>query len=325
MKRATYHPDKHLALWRSLCKDRNWLDQYCSGPDWGLSLCEAFQYDGELICYTTDDEKNMAVFWERSVEGGRMYFPADSMWLLGNPLLGENPAQLLRGLLQFWSKAPLENGLRQILISGLYPNHPLLRVRFWERLRGWEIDSSERMVASLEGGFDGFMSRRSKNFRSRLRRTVKKAKAMGVEVEFAPEIMSEGSSRRFLERVFAVEEESWKGQAGRGINDGSMQEFYLRMIPRLAAEGNFRGLFLSQEGKDVAYLFGGVFNDYFRGLQFSFRDEHQIGLGNVCQYHAIKRLCEQGLRAYDLGQGMAYKKRWSEQHVTSRSFFFQMP
>lgn len=154
---------------------------------------------------------------------------------------------------------------------------------------------------------------------------MKKAKAAGIEVEFMPETMDRSTALAQLNRIFAIEDQSWKGIAGRGITSAGMREFYQEMIPRLAADGNFRGLYLTQDGQDLAYLFGGIFHDYFRGLQFSFHDERQIGLGNVCQYYAIGKLSEQGFRAYDLGQGMEYKKRWSEDHIQSRSFVFQLP
>lgn len=250
--------------------------------------------------------------------------PPDAMWLLGCPLLGPDPVMLFKELLHFWQQDPHPSGVRQVTISGLYPQNPLLQTRFWEKLGGWEVESSQRMVASLEGGMEGFMSRRSKNFRSRLRRTVKAAKADNIEVEYMPSQLAAESLQTLLNRVFAIEKKSWKGIARRGINEGGMRMFYQFMLPRLASSGRLRGLFLTREGKDMAYLFGGLLDDTFRGLQFSFLEDQQLGLGNVCQYYMLESLCREGVCHYDLGQGMEYKKRWAENHIDSRSFVFQL-
>ena len=323
MERVAFEEELHFEPWSKACSGRHDLDRYCSSPYWGVPLCKAFQGDGELFVYRSSSE-NFAVFCERPVQGGVLVLPADGMWLLGTPILSSRPASMLGDLIRYWAANPHPSGLRQILIGGVYPESRLIATRFWERLGGWELESSQRMVASLQGGFEGFMSRRSKNFRSRLRRTVKAAEKEGVEVDFMPGQADREACFQLMERVFEVEADCWKGQKGQGINTGGMRLFYEEMLPRLAAHGRLRGLFLRQEGQDVAYLFGALFDGYFRGLQFSYRSTHDAGLGNVCQYHMLQSLVEEGCSDYDLGQGMKYKTRWSEQHIESRSFVVQL-
>jgi Acetyltransferase (GNAT) domain len=324
MRRVPYEEREHFELWSQNSLGYPWFDSFCSSPYWGVSLVKAFQAGGELACYLGEEEKSLSVFFERPVQGGTLILPPDGMWLLGTPLLGSRPRESLAELLQYWKQNPCPNGLRQILISGLYPDHPLLKIRFWEKLRGWEIEPSERMQASLDGGVDGFMSRRSKNFRSRLRRTVKSAADAGLDVEYWPNSCSEDEARNLMTRVLAIESKSWKGLSDLGISGGTMEQFYRLMIPKLGQDGRLRGLFLTHNGQDKAYLFGGIFGSYFRGLQFSFLNVEKLGLGNVCQYHIICRLVDEGCRWYDLGQGMDYKRRWSERHIVSRSFVFQV-
>jgi len=68
-------------------------------------------------------------------------------------------------------------------------------------------------------------------------------------------------------------------------------------------------------GEDLAYLFGGVSGDTFRGLQFAFAAGHEErSLGNVMQYRAIAALCEEeeGVARYDLGTVVDYKRHWGE-------------
>ena len=323
MERTEFSPDLHKSAWNKALEGITWLDPYCSSYYWGLALCQAFQPEGRLYCYT-DSSERFAAFYERVVEGGELVLPPDGMWLLGSPILGPEPLSFFRELIGYWRKHPPKGKIRQVMIGGLYLSHPLIASGFWEKLGGWEIESSGRMIASLEGGFDGFMSRRSKNFRSRLRRTVKASLAEGVELEFLPKSASPDKARAIAERIFRLEKRSWKGQARRGIDNGGMRQFYELMIPRLAEDGLFRGLFLTRDGMDLAYLFGAYFQGYFRGLQFSYHDETASGLGNVCQYHMIQALVEEGCRDYDLGQAMEYKRRWAEHHIESRSFVFQL-
>jgi CelD/BcsL family acetyltransferase involved in cellulose biosynthesis len=74
-----------------------------------------------------------------------------------------------------------------------------------------------------------------------------------------------------------------------------------------------RLLFARREGTDLAYILGGVLGYTYRGLQFSFSQDHKrLSLGNLCQYHQIARLCEEGIDLYDLGVDVEYKRRWGE-------------
>ena len=321
--RTRFQNNEHFLSWKEAAQNRTDMDRFCSSPFWGIPLNDAFQGASPIFVYQNGD-RDLGIFIERKVRGGVLVMPVDGMWLLGTPLLSAQPTRLFQSLATYWAAHPLSEGVRQIMFSGIYPSSPLCDPRLWERLNGWEIDPSGRMVASLKGGLDGFMSRRSKNFRSRLRRTVKAAKRDGIRVEFMSNAPDTRSLSSLLERVFDLEGQSWKGQSKRGIDSGGMRRFYEIMVPLLASEGRLRGLFLVRDGRDLAYLFGGFFDGYFRGLQFSYLHDVKLGLGNVCQYHMIRRLVEEGCQEYDLGQAMEYKARWAENHIESKTFVFQL-
>ena len=324
VQRVRYKEQEHFEAWKSACAGRHDLDRFCSSPLWALPLNDAFAGGSPVFVYTDQDTPGeIAVFTERRVRGGVLVTPVDGMWLLGTPLLSRTPQLLLSRLVKYWATHPVE-GVRQIMVSGLYPTNPLHDSDVWRHLHAWNSEPSGRMVASLEDGMDGFMRRRSKNFRSRLRRTVKAAARDGFEVEYMPETLPQEAAQDLMRRVFAIEESSWKGKAGRGIDSGGMQRFYELMVPMLAREGRLRGLFLTRDGQDAAYLFGAFFDSYFRGLQFSYQAEESLGLGNVCQYHMIERLVEQGCTHYDLGQAMKYKSRWAEEEISSFTHVFQL-
>ncbi len=313
-----FESSRHWGRWSELAAGLTHSDPFCSSPYWSIPLVKAFVPQGRLMVYQQGEA--LAVMRECEVRGGRLCLPSDCMWLLGAPLMGQELRPLVEAMIAHWSR---QSEVHQITVSGLYPEHPLLTSPPWKRYSHWELESSGRNIASLAGGLDGFLSRRSKNFRSRLRRTVKKAEAQGLEIQYMPERGTPEEVGGLLDRVMKIESLSWKGLSGQGINGGRMERFYRFMLPLLARDGRLRGLFLQRDGEDVAYLFGAFFAGYFRGLQFSHLEEEELGLGNVCQYHMIERLVEQGCTDYDLGQAMAYKTRWAERQIESYSFTFQ--
>ncbi len=264
---------------------------------------------------------SMAVFHELDAEGGRLHLPCDFVWTLGNPLLGPDPVGLLEAVCEYWRA---QGGLHQLTLGGLYESNPIWQSSVWYRYPQWELPEAGRQVASLEGGTEGFLSRRSVNFRSRLKRAVKKADSSGVEVEYFPQQADLDTTLALLERALAIEARSWKGLRGQGIDQGSMTSFYRTMLPLLAQNGRLRGLFLRRDGQDLSYLFGAVFAGYFRGLQFSYLDSENESLGNVGQWKMIQALVKEGCHSYDLGQAMAYKSRWAERWIVSPTMGLQV-
>ena len=92
-----------------------------------------------------------------------------------------------------------------------------------------------------------------------------------------------------------------------------MRAFYRAMMPRLAERGALRLLFGRIDGEDVAYVLGAVTQARFRGLQFSYAADHApLSLGNLGQLELMRRLVEQGVREWDLGADVAYKRRWAD-------------
>ena len=72
-------------------------------------------------------------------------------------------------------------------------------------------------------------------------------------------------------------------------------------------------VFARLDGEDVAMGFGGILGDTFRGLQMSYDDRfRQLSLGNLIQWSLIEHLVTEGLRLYDLGTDIGYKRRWAE-------------
>jgi len=145
-----------------------------------------------------------------------------------------------------------------------------------------------------------------------MRRASRRAAESGVTYEYLS-VVSEAEADGLYERILRVEERSWKGMEGTGILDGGMNTFYRLMLPRLARRGALRVLFARHADTDIAFVFGGLLGDTYRGLQVSFDDKYrEFALGNLMQMGMIERLCDEGIKRYDLGSELEYKSRWAE-------------
>jgi CelD/BcsL family acetyltransferase involved in cellulose biosynthesis len=238
--------------------------------------------------------------------------PLELAWGLAAPLVGPDPQALA-------DEVAAHLGARRdwnvLLVPGLSADGPGLPALLaalpprWERRWG---QPTVRHVASLEGGVDGFLSRRSRNFRKALRSSLRAATAAGIEF-VETRATSATDADVLYQRILAVEERSWKARDGVGITVAGMREFYQLMLRRLAPRGWQRTLFAQRDGVDVAYVLGAVWGAEYRGLQFSYDDTHgELSLGTLCQYHQILGLVAEGVQRYDLGTDMDYKRRWAE-------------
>jgi CelD/BcsL family acetyltransferase involved in cellulose biosynthesis len=90
------------------------------------------------------------------------------------------------------------------------------------------------------------------------------------------------------------------------------------MIPMLAEDEALRVSYVTLDGVDIAYCFGGVLGDLYRGLQLSYHDDYgDLSPGNLAQWVMLEGLADEGIATYDMGQSMDYKERWSDREETS--------
>ena len=77
--------------------------------------------------------------------------------------------------------------------------------------------------------------------------------------------------------------------------------------------------------RNASHVLGATFGDTYRGLQFSFDHRFSdLALGNLCQIEEIRRAAEDGLREYDLGTEVEYKKRWADSVFETSSLLIQL-
>ncbi len=291
------------------------IDTFCSSSSWVLPAARSAAPNQRALIRRTD--AGFVALLSLNVGHGLIgAVPLEFGWGLAAPFAGEDPDRLVGLLARMWTDAsPRVNVL---ILSGLQVDGVWWRAitrRFIDRYRIGLGEICDRRIASLQGGLDGFLSRRSGKFRANLRRAEKRRLEQGVEVDYQPAVpVSE-----IYDRILRVEEQSWKGRVGEGFNEGIGRDFYERILSRLSKRGQLRVLFLTQEGRDVAFVFGALVGAHYRGLQVSFIDDKtELSLGNLAQYQLIQRLISEGALRYDLGTDMDYKARWAEEIMSTR-------
>ena len=292
------------------------IDRFCSSTDWIEPARVAFMPYAEPYIWHT--ENAFCVFGRvRSSTGHWCAIPWESGWHFSCPLVGENPAMVVGGLAAALSQT--NKPIDYVLISGLKPAGGL-RGALEDRFSGRVVQDPERAmtrcIASLDGGLDGVIARRSSKFRATLRRLHRRLR----DEEFSADVIVSDDPDRVMARILSVEQKSWKGLTEQGIDHPVLDRFYRPMVNRLLAKDRFRAVFVRRGEEDVAYAFGALYGKTFRGLQLSYdaRFKH-VGLGHMAQLALVEHLCQEGIGKYDLGMDMPYKQKWAETQFTTDS------
>jgi hypothetical protein len=293
------------------------VDVFCSSLDWMWPAYEAFIPDHPL--YLSQSESGFVTMARGfNPRIGRYFQPLEASWCLACPFAGPDPRALIR---DFADDLRSRNTEWDVLyLSGIPQSSTWLDAivtQFGSSHRVGLGHDTNRFLASLKGGVEGFLSRRSSKFRANLRGALRRCERDQIRFEQIT-IGTEIDVEAFYERVIRVEEQSWKGKLGSGILDSGMNTFYRIMLPRLVKRSALRATFAMQGDKTIGFVFGGVLGASYRGLQLSFDDAYQsYSLGNVLQFQMIQALCDEQILFYDLGSELEYKTRWAEMRQSS--------
>jgi hypothetical protein len=288
------------------------IDRFCSSSAWILAAGAALMPPRSPFTFRGHAGYFAAM---RGVHpAGFPYIePLELAWGLAAPLIGGDPSPLVDEVVALLAS---RRDWQLAILAGMTVTGPQRRAldatlpTRWERRRG---QPTVRHVASLEGGVDGFLSRRSRDLRKSLRRAERAANVAGVTFEPA-RVTDPRQAEALYARIQAVEARSWKSHEGVGIHAGPMRAFYGAMLPRLCALGQQRTIFARAGDCDIGYILGAVMGDEYRGLQFSYDDDHaMLGIGSLLQVRQVHELVAEGVARYDLGTEMEYKRRWAEE------------
>jgi len=297
--------------WNRAAFDPGHVDPFCCRTEWQLSFHEGMEPANFIVRETPG---SAAIFNKLHYSEGQQYFgPVESHWMFGCPLLGAESMDLLQELMA--ELEPRDTTENIFLISGLEPKGLLyngLVRRFASSCDFGQGREEIQCSASLDGGLDGYLSRRSSKHRRSLRKQMNKAKRAGVYFERHKPSSPEQAAAIYA-RMLAVEESSWKGINRCGMTVGRSRKYYDVMLRRLALSGNGRVMFARHEDRDIGFIFGGLAGCFYRGQQFSFADDWKsFSIGNLLQLEQITWLCEEGVQRYDMGPLMEYKTHWTE-------------
>lgn len=289
------------------------VDQFCSSSAWTFSAYEAFSPHYETHI-SQSDLGYVALTQSTHNRLGRFRQPLEASWCLASPFVGADQKALID---EFARDCLVDKHRWDLLFLSGIKQHGVLYENIIECFSGLFFigvgPPVVRFASSLEGGLDGFLGRRSAKFRANLRRIDRRAHERDLTSTYLSSVRGPLEWEVVYQRILNIESRSWKGLSDTGIVDESMQTFYRFMIPRLNQTGRLRVLFISQGDHDVAFVFGGVFNGTYRGLQLSFdADYASSSAGNLAQYWMIQHLVDEGVSSYDLGSELEYKQKWAE-------------
>lgn len=289
------------------------IDRFCSASAWILAASAALM--PPRAAYTFVGQHGYLAAMRGIHPAGFPYIePVELAWGLAAPIIGRDADAIVGEVIALLAS---RRDWQLAILSGMTADGPQRRAieaalpARWERRRG---TPTVRYVASLDGGLDGYLARRSRDHRKSLRKSAAAARAAGVTFETvrAPE----ADAAALYDRIMAVEARSWKTREGVGIATGAMRAFYQLMLPRLCATGQQRTIFARVDDRDIGYVLGGVWLGEYRGLQFSYDDDYaRLGIGSLLQLEQITELCASGVGRYDLGTEMDYKRRWAEESL----------
>lgn len=287
------------------------VDRFCASTAWVIPAFRAFAAPDAEARVLAGPE-GVALLQEADTALGRTWMPLEAAWGLAAPFVGPDLGTLATDFVHATSSVP--RAWDALFLSGLRrgaPDFNALVRRLGTRHRLGLGQPTVRCVASLDGGFDGFLARRPASFRKALRNARNRARGRVRFVD--PLAGGPVDPDRLFEGVLALERTSWKAAEGHGFAEGPMRAFYAEMVPRLARAGTLRLLVAHVDDAPRGFILGGLRGHGYRGLQFSFsRGFEALSLGNLLQLAQIERLAAEGVATYDLGTDMPYKRAWAE-------------
>ncbi|MGA1871591.1 MAG: GNAT family N-acetyltransferase [bacterium] len=300
------------------------IDPICSRTEWIIPFQHAFMPHNRV--YIWQENKSFVGLTESKSTYGNVFFTSlEPMWGFPSPLIGPEAVDMLGALLSNTDESenlrsyhlilcglPRNPGFLQQLVKNTTMNH-----------QAFSLEPTRRCVASLAGGVDGFLKRRSSNFQSNLRRALRRIQCHGITFQRINQFRSESLSDMY-DKIVDIERRSWKGLSGKGADQPPMKMFYYYMLKRIIPAGFLRLIFAVRKGKNIGYIYGIYINKRFRGLQFSFDNHYaSLSLGNILQYRMIEWLCEESCIEYDLGSLAPYKRKWAEMIFITRTLYLK--
>ncbi|MCB1615162.1 MAG: GNAT family N-acetyltransferase [Pseudomonadales bacterium] len=272
---------KQIDHWDYLAAHSNTPDPQSCGPAWQLTAFANSRRRNLPILFL-QNETSQTVFSIQEAGEKWLLEPLEAHWEFGSPMLGPEALQLFEDAITELFQNEMKCTIT-VEIAGLSPDDVLLNsLRSRALSMSPLFDQDPAVFASLDGGLEGWLSRRSRCFRKALRKAQLCAKEQGITFErLKPENCVEVS--QLYGRMLDVETRSWKGPLKTGLF--SLTRFYRELLGFYAERGAARVVMAVKDGIDIGFCFGGESHGIYRGQQTSF-DERFKSLSIGTQMHA---------------------------------------
>lgn len=195
----------------------------------------------------------------------------------------------------------LAQGLQESPWPLLWFEMPPVDAPRWQMLaaalgrRGIRAETRRRYevgAVAIGPSFEEYLAARSDNLRKKVRKGRRRLEGAGRLVLNRLDRLAPDEVEAALDRAWAVEDLSWKGQAASSVlHTPGMREFYLRQARTLAAWGHLRVCFLELNGRDVAFAVGWEGKGVYQVSKIGYDPDYsQSSPGNVLWLMLIESL-----------------------------------
>ncbi|MCC6126154.1 MAG: GNAT family N-acetyltransferase [Pirellulales bacterium] len=178
------------------------------------------------------------------------------------------------------------------------------------------IERARYEVAKIEiaDDWDAFTKNLSRSQRHNTQKAERRLRELGnLQLEMHSQLAPEEVHSR-LEKVFAVEDSSWKGAAGSSVlRTPGMSDFFLRQARQLAEWGQLEIAILQLEGHPIAVLFGFSAKGVYHAHKIGYDPRYsQFSPGQVMFWKILEQLHARGnWKAFDcIGPLTEATSRW---------------
>jgi CelD/BcsL family acetyltransferase involved in cellulose biosynthesis len=255
--------------------------------------------EGRLqTCVLWQDERMTAAF-PLALQGGELRPLASNHGDFLVPLAA-SPEDLDRLI-----EAVLAHRFAAFVYVGMPREHPVAAALARRGARHLRIERSvdPDSVIDLPASFAEYEKTLSHNARGQInkfRRRLAKDHALSVRAVEPP-----ADLERELAAALAIEASGWKGEEGTAIASSAASEgFYRTVCAAFAKRGGLRLSFLEVDGRPVAFDLAVLDGSWLYSLKMSYTPEfEEYSPGILLRADVIRRCCELGLAANDLGGG----------------------
>ncbi len=290
-------PTTELAVWDELAARSGTPDPLSCGSAWQITALAYSLRAGAQVMLRQTGNSQVAFALTQIYQGYRLG-PLEAHWHFGCPLLGPDAVEMLADVAGDL-REELQVERIEIVVPGLDPKGVHAKEINAAFPDVQTLRQDKHAAASLAGGIEGWLSRRSGNGRRNLKRAERRAKEEGIWFERA-QPASAAQADACYDRMLNVEETSWKGPKRQGLL--AISSFYRQLLQAYAVRDTARIIFARQGSLDVGFCFGGMSGGIYRGQQTSYSEDlSSFSIGTLMHFETARWLADEGASLHHFG------------------------